>query len=501
MGGKYPQSAPLDLFLAALGIKLFGASELGARLPIALAGVGALMAVYWAGTGLFRKRAALLGTLVLGSMTMFVLEARQLTTDVPLMAALALAMAGLGRYAWPASGQRRLSIWCSGVAGLVLGFPGGGALAGVVLPAASLFGAIVVGWSLVPRRPRASTTARPTSRPRASAPTSRRAAVRRPSAAARRARLRPSSSSASRALALLVASMTGIVASKYSALLGGIPRSGAPTHTFETLMRQLGFGMFPWSAVAVFALARPLIRLDGGRRAHQRAPGLRPALPVPLRGPRLRAVDLPPHHLRRGARALPAGDRARDRRLPRRGARGPPSRSPVAGLLMGTGHDDRRARLLSSRPRSSPRSTSSEKVKWPSVVSIGNLILGDRLPRGRSASTPGLAARGRALGKLAARDLAGASDWRRRLERGIVELGRWGLQGAVALAVVFALYLAQGLVPALSTHFSFKPALESYARFAQGRRQDRALSRRGPRHGLLRQREHHRRRRRRTSAD
>ena len=57
--------------------------------------------------------------------------------------------------------------------------------------------------------------------------------------------------------------MTGIVAGKYSALLGGVPRSGAPTHTFETLMRELGFGMFPWSAVAVFALARPLIRLDG----------------------------------------------------------------------------------------------------------------------------------------------------------------------------------------------------------------------------------------------
>ena len=28
-------------------------------------------------------------------------------------------------------------------------------------------------------------------------------------------------------------------------------------------MRQLGFGLFPWSAVAIFALARPLTRLDG----------------------------------------------------------------------------------------------------------------------------------------------------------------------------------------------------------------------------------------------
>ena len=35
-----------------------------------------------------------------------------------------------------------------------------------------------------------------------------------------------------------------------------------------------------------------------------------------------------------------------------------------------------------------------------------------------------------------------------------------------ACAVLFAFYLAQGLVPRLSTHLSFKPVLESYAKFA-----------------------------------
>ena len=81
-------------------------------------------------------------------MAMFVLEARQLTTDVPLMAALALAMAGLGRYAWPASGQRRLADLGAGLAGLAIGFLGGGALTGVVLPLVALVAAIVVGWGL-----------------------------------------------------------------------------------------------------------------------------------------------------------------------------------------------------------------------------------------------------------------------------------------------------------------------------------------------------------------
>src|SRR5204862_4036462 len=79
----------------------------------------------------------------------------------------------------------------------------------------------------------------------------------------------------------------------------------------------------------------------------------------------------------------------------------------------------------------------------------------------------GLAARGRALGRVPALDLTNARPWRRRLDRGVVQAGRWGLQAAVAVSVLFALYLAQVLVPKLSTHFSFKPALESYARYAK----------------------------------
>src|ERR1700685_1781549 len=49
--GHYPGRPPLDLSLAALGIKLFGASELGARLFFALSALGALMAVYWPAPG------------------------------------------------------------------------------------------------------------------------------------------------------------------------------------------------------------------------------------------------------------------------------------------------------------------------------------------------------------------------------------------------------------------------------------------------------------------
>jgi hypothetical protein len=462
VGGKYPPVARLDLFLSALGIKLIGPSELGARLPIALAAVATLMAVYWAGTGLFRKRAALLGTLALGSMTIFVLEARQLTTDVPVMAGLALAMAGLGRWAWPASGRRRTTDLLAGLAGLALGGLGAGALTGIVLPIVALVAAIVVGWGLRPTdsgvddgtadlAPAGIGRDVPAGKPFGASLLARRALV-------------VFAPLALVAAVLLVASMTGLVAGKYSAFLGGVPRSGAPTHTFETLIRELGFGMFPWSAVAVFALARPLIRLDGdGASTNARlAFGqlylfLFAGLGFALSTYRLiifgeaRALCLPPIALAIGVFLDEALEGRRS--------------EPVAGLLMATG-----TMIVARDFYLAPEELASvhlfDKVKWPPVVSIGELVLAIGFLAAAGVYA-GLAARGRALGRVAPADLAGASPRRRKLERGMLELGRYGLQGAVAVAVLFGLYVAQDLVPKLSTHFSFKPALESFAKFAK----------------------------------
>jgi 4-amino-4-deoxy-L-arabinose transferase-like glycosyltransferase len=62
--------------LQALGVTIFGPSEFGARVFDALFGIGALMAVYWAGVGLFRRRAALLAVLALGTMPLFALSSR-----------------------------------------------------------------------------------------------------------------------------------------------------------------------------------------------------------------------------------------------------------------------------------------------------------------------------------------------------------------------------------------------------------------------------------------
>jgi hypothetical protein len=450
VGGKYPQSAPLGLFLAALGIKLFGPSELAARLPLGLMGVGTLMAVYWAGAGLFRKRAALLGTLALGTMTIFVLEARQLTSDVPLMAALALSMAGLGRYAWPASGKRRATDLVVGLVGLGIGYLGGGALAGVVLPVVALVAALLVGWGLVPVEhgveDGTADLAAAGIGPDVPAGRSFGASTLKPGGRA----FPIFALLAVGALVLLILSMTGIVSGHYSKLLGGIPRSGTPTHTFETLVRELGFGMFPWSAVAVFALARPLIRLDGdGPPTNARlAFGqlflfLFAGLGFALSTYRLiifgeaRAICLAPIGLAVGVFLDEALEGQRS--------------EPVAGLLMATG-----TMIVARDFFLAPEELASvhlfDKVKWPSVISIGNLVLGIGFLTALGVYA-GLAARGRALGRVEGRDLSGAREWRRKLDRVAVVAGRWGLQAALAVAVAFALYLAQGLVPKLSTHF------------------------------------------------
>ena len=394
VGGKYAPMARLDLVLAALGIKLFGASELGARLPIALSAIGTLMAVYWAGTGLFRKRAALLGTLALGTMAMFVLEARQLTTDVPLIAALALAMGGLGRYAWPASGRRRLVDLGAGLAGLAVGYLGGGALAGVVLPLIVLLATIVVGWGLVP----VETGVDDGTADLAPAGIGPDVPAGKPFSAST---LRPGARGFAVfallgvvAVALLVMAMTGIVAGKYSALLGGIPRGGgfAP-HTFEALVRELGFGMFPWSAVAVFALARPLIRLDGDGGAPGTASTnarlafgqlylfLFAGLGFALSTYRLmifgeaRAICLAPIALAIGVFLDEALEGRRS--------------EPVAGLLMGTG-----TMIVARDFFLTPEELASvhlfEKVKWPwrSSRSASPSSSASRSSR-RWASTPG----------------------------------------------------------------------------------------------------------------
>jgi hypothetical protein len=465
-GGRYGGEPPLDLFLAALGMRLFGAHELGARLFGALFAMVAVFAVYWGGVGLFRRRAGLLGALALATMPLFVLQARQLTSDMPLIAGLALSMAGLGRYAWPASGRRSWRDLLVAVIGLALGLFSGGALLGVALPCLSLAGGIAAAWGLSTRAGEsdvaASLTTAGTGRDVPAGGTFG-AALHAPAAQGRWVLALVAAVGVG---TLLLTLTTANVAGRYSLLLGGIPKTGTPSQLFEYLIKQIGFGIFPWSAVVVFALGRGLVRLggagesDGGRLAFGQiyllvfaafALALSTVFVLMTGDARFGAL---------AALALAIGsflDEALE------GERA----EPVLGLLIATG-----TMVVARDFFLEPEELVSvhllgNKVKWPPTLTVGWVFLLVGLVVGGGIYT-GLATRGRAIGRVALRDLGDrARPWQRRLETLVVEAGRWGVQAALAAALLFSGFLAYGIVPTLSRHLSFKPVLESYARFAK----------------------------------
>jgi len=481
--------AELLPLMRAAGVKVFGTSEFGARLFGALASIGALMAVYWAGLGLFRRRAALIAVLALGATPLFALSARQVTTDMPLVAALALTLGALGRWAWPPDGQRRPRDLAIGLAGLLLGFMGGGAVLGVALPSLAVALAVAVCRGLkVPTgvtQP-ADATGPPSAPEIALSPDGELAAsdgtddlcapgagpdvpAGEPFGASFRRRPRD--------LAVLVAAgvlgaivlvigFSGLHAGEHTAWLGGTPHAGPPATTFDYLLKQLGFGLFPFSVVVFFALGRPLVRLDDepGLRTNARLAfgqtylllfaglgfALSTVLVLTLGEARFVAL---------GALGLAIGAYL-DEALEARRA------EPVTGLLIATG-----TMVVARDFYLAPEELVSvhllgEKVKWPPSISFGYMFLAFGLVVSAGLSA-GIAVRGRALGRAPSIDLTGAAAWRRKLDGYLTKAGRYGLQVAVAAAVLFGFVVTQVVVPVLSKHLSFKPALESYTKYAQ----------------------------------
>ncbi|HEX9104842.1 MAG TPA: glycosyltransferase family 39 protein, partial [Polyangia bacterium] len=131
---------PATVSLVATGFRLFGVGELGGRLPIAITSLFAVLACFYAGSGLIRRRGALLGTFVLATAPAFLLGARQLTTNAPLLLATSLAVGGLARLCWPPEGStpmvRAIDALLAAV-GLFIGFTSGALLLGVVAPLAA----------------------------------------------------------------------------------------------------------------------------------------------------------------------------------------------------------------------------------------------------------------------------------------------------------------------------------------------------------------------------
>jgi hypothetical protein len=463
-GGRYAKEPPLDLALAALGMKTLGLGELGARLGNGLLAVLALLATYWAATGLLRRRAALFSVLALGTMPLFFQQARQVTSDMGLVLGLGLACGGLARFTWPAHGRRRPVDLLMAFVGMAFGTFSGGALMAVALPCLTLAGAIAVGWSLVPAR----TGDAPGPDPLAD-----------PGAGPHVPGDRPFGSALFRGrggvvvalvvalglTVLIVTLTTANVAGTFSLWLGGTPRGGTPTQLFIYFVEQLGFGLFPWSALLVFALGRALASTgdEGAQPARLAfvqtylllfaafAFGLG-SLFVLMTG-NARFPALVPLALALGAFLDEASDRA---------TAGRPE--PVLGLVAGIGTVVV-ARDLLLAPEALVSVHLLDTVKWPPTLKLGPLFL-----------VFGVLFAGGLYLALATRAAAvpappeGASRWGRhyaRAARVVITVGRHGVTIAVAAAILFSLTVTQFVFPALSKHFSPKTVFQSFSRHSR----------------------------------
>ncbi len=218
----------------ALSFRLFGLHEWTGRLPLALWGLAGAMALYAFVTRMVDRRAGLYAVVALVTMPLYFLHARTMLGDVVTMSALALAVAGLGG-AMLDRGVIVRAVWSVvGLAGLAAGYLSRGLLLGVAIPA------LAVGLTAVVLEAGA-----------------------RPLPGARRDWAGIAVGALALGIGVGAAIWGAAVLRKYQVgaplprHLGFevLPRPPADA-TFDMTLRDLGHGLFPWSAFLPFAVGR-----------------------------------------------------------------------------------------------------------------------------------------------------------------------------------------------------------------------------------------------------
>jgi dolichyl-phosphate-mannose-protein mannosyltransferase len=207
-GGSHP---PLMCVLQSAGIRLLGAREAAPRLPVALTALACVALAAWIGTRALGRRAGLLGALVLVTSPAFLFEARLASSEILATTAGLCAWGGvvlLGRV--PLAPLIGMS-----VAGLVVGTLAGGLLTGAALPL--LASALTLSL------------AGPTAR------TGRIAAA------------------AAGAVALGMVALL-LRRDVPAAWIGGAIHGAAVPPSFDSALRTLAHGAFPWSGLLPVAL-------------------------------------------------------------------------------------------------------------------------------------------------------------------------------------------------------------------------------------------------------
>jgi 4-amino-4-deoxy-L-arabinose transferase-like glycosyltransferase len=137
-GLKYFEKPPLQYWATAVAFKLFGESELTARLYITLCGLGCILLVAYTGTRVLDNETGLLAGLVMLSSLYVMLLNEIVVLDVGLTLWLTLAVSALmiSEYALSEVARKRW-VWL-GWAGMALAVLSKG-LIGIVFPAAAVF--------------------------------------------------------------------------------------------------------------------------------------------------------------------------------------------------------------------------------------------------------------------------------------------------------------------------------------------------------------------------
>ncbi|HLU67073.1 MAG TPA: glycosyltransferase family 39 protein [Kofleriaceae bacterium] len=478
--------------LVAHGIDHGGYTELGARWPLALLGLIAVMAAYLLGARLAGPRAGLIGAIALLTTPYLILQSRQLTSDIAALTGSALVFLGLAGLALPerwralsgipgggrAGGDpagRRASITAGALvacdlaallAGLVLCNEAAGLFLGVAPPLLG-FGLGVVAWAICERRAPGAGERVPTLLVGCLA-----------------------LAGATAALALFLEDTFSWVRAAddqrqifgwtfvpdrdpLPAFGGAAWREIGDVQTpFSALFEQIAFGLFPWIALAPFALGRLGLGFgartgdgdgsgsgegDAGDQASARAPWAGYALFAWAASAWLIGSIVVRHV---GDILFPAGAAVAvaigvwlEGLLARRRA-GQGSSLPLVALFVLIA-----VLVLGKDIHASPEELTSltaagKTVKYPEGAALhhGVLLLG-------------------ALFGLAA--AAGLLLWRgpyRLVVRGrdLCELtGRYGLHAAVALAVAFALFLSHLWIPGLASRMSSRDVLARYRELRQ----------------------------------
>jgi hypothetical protein len=267
--GRHVGHPPLSTWSTAVGIRLFGLNEFGVRIGGALWALLAVFLTALYGGRLFSPRVGLLGAVILATTPLFAFEGRQAMGEALHVALEGAAIMGFACFMWPEDGRRRPLDLAVGAGGLFVGLLGAGPLIGVLLPLAVIGLALVLGSGYV--QPSLGAAA---SGAEGGAAEGRQAGHIAPGESFVASLPMGTLLGALGGLLALYAIIYGLNSELGSSLIRLVPKR-SKVETFDYFVKQVGFGLFPWTALLVPAVGRWLAPRPGEDFGKDRAAWVR----------------------------------------------------------------------------------------------------------------------------------------------------------------------------------------------------------------------------------